>query len=169
MAEKPRHGKPPAFQFYPADWLADLQVRAMTYEERGVYIDLLAFCWREGSIPMTLPELARLLHSPEDQVAIWWERIGPRFNPDGTHRRLDVERRKQRGFSRLQSERRTTGIRNAVERKEKAVDRNATGTRPESTLQSASASASARDIEISTEGNKAGSRWGASGAALSFP
>lgn len=35
--------KLPAIQFYPSDWLGDLGVRSLTFEERGVWIDLLCF------------------------------------------------------------------------------------------------------------------------------
>lgn len=41
----------PAFQFYAADYLADAKVAMMTIEDEGCYIRLLAYCWREGSIP----------------------------------------------------------------------------------------------------------------------
>ena len=52
--------KSPAFQFYPKDWLADPNVRAMTHAERGIYIDLLCSCWTEGSIPDDPEECARI-------------------------------------------------------------------------------------------------------------
>ena len=31
----------PAFQFYPSDWMTDPGVRALTHEERGIWMDLL--------------------------------------------------------------------------------------------------------------------------------
>ena len=40
--------KPPAFQFYAADWLASPNVTLMTPAERGGYIQLLAYCWVSG-------------------------------------------------------------------------------------------------------------------------
>jgi uncharacterized protein YdaU (DUF1376 family) len=50
----------PAFQFYAAEYLADANVQIMSIEDEGCYIRLLAYCWREGSIPAD-PELqARL-------------------------------------------------------------------------------------------------------------
>jgi uncharacterized protein YdaU (DUF1376 family) len=36
---------PPSFPFYWRDWLASLSVRAMTREQRGGYIDYLAFTY----------------------------------------------------------------------------------------------------------------------------
>lgn len=41
----------PWMPFWVADWLSDLKVRAMNVCARGVYIDLLAYQWREGSVP----------------------------------------------------------------------------------------------------------------------
>lgn len=52
--------KSPAFQFYAAEWLADEKVSLMTLEEEGAYIRLVAYCWREGSIPADLEMLSRL-------------------------------------------------------------------------------------------------------------
>lgn len=43
--------KPPAFQFYAADWLADERLSVCPLEVEGAYIRLLAYAWREGSIP----------------------------------------------------------------------------------------------------------------------
>lgn len=52
--------KSPAFQFYPADWLADEKVSCLSIEEEGAYIRLLSYCWREGSIPADTESLCRL-------------------------------------------------------------------------------------------------------------
>lgn len=41
----------PWFPFYAVDWLADYAVRQLTLEHRGIYIDLLAWQWREEWIP----------------------------------------------------------------------------------------------------------------------
>ena len=35
----------PAFLFYAKDWLADPKVRALSWDQRGRYIDLLASMW----------------------------------------------------------------------------------------------------------------------------
>src|SRR5215469_15168602 len=54
--------RPPAFQFYPKDWLSSKKIVTMTLEEEGAYIHLLAHCW--DSPDCTLPdddtELAQL-------------------------------------------------------------------------------------------------------------
>ena len=40
--------KPPAFQFYVKDWLSSPNVMMMTPEQRGCYIQLLAYSWPNG-------------------------------------------------------------------------------------------------------------------------
>lgn len=34
-------GKPPAFQFYPGDWKRDKEVQSLSFEERGVWFEML--------------------------------------------------------------------------------------------------------------------------------
>ena len=52
--------KSPAFQFYPKDFISDLNVQMMTMEERGVYITLLCSAWIEGQVPDDIIILKRL-------------------------------------------------------------------------------------------------------------
>ncbi|MCE9565826.1 MAG: YdaU family protein [Planctomycetes bacterium] len=54
--------KPPAFQFYPKDWLSSPRVQLMTPEQEGAYIRLLCYCWDSGdcSLPDDDDELAVL-------------------------------------------------------------------------------------------------------------
>lgn len=90
--------KPPAFQFYAAEYLADEHVQLMTLEEEGAYIRLLAFCWREGSIPSDLDALSRLCKGASTTLL---SKVVPRFNrsvENGSrlvHARLETERKKQ--------------------------------------------------------------------------
>lgn len=46
-------GKPPAFQFYPNDWLSSPTILLMTPSQEGAYIRLLAYCWsdKDCSLP----------------------------------------------------------------------------------------------------------------------
>ena len=37
--------KAPAFQWYPKDFIADIDVQIMTPEQRGAYIMLLSYAW----------------------------------------------------------------------------------------------------------------------------
>lgn len=98
--------KPPAFQFYAADYLADEHVQLMTLEEEGVYIRLLAYCWREGSIPADPKALSRLCKGASHEAVLV---VSDRFETipnDGsrlTHPRLNAEREKQEEWSRKNS------------------------------------------------------------------
>lgn len=55
-----QNNKPPAFQFYPADWLADAKVQTLTTAQEGIYIRLLCYCWREGFLPVDSSAIAQL-------------------------------------------------------------------------------------------------------------
>ena len=71
----------PWLPFDVDDWLLSRSVRIMSRIERSLYIDLLAFQWRDGSIPADLAELAALLAMPADEMAAAWARIGRQFVP----------------------------------------------------------------------------------------
>ena len=60
-ADHERFGKPPpGFYFFPLDFIGDADVLAMTWRQRGLYIWLLALCWREGRLPAAPAAIARL-------------------------------------------------------------------------------------------------------------
>ena len=52
--------KRPSFQFYPADWLSDMRVRMLPWASRGLFIELLCYCWREEWIPADSSAIAQL-------------------------------------------------------------------------------------------------------------
>ena len=98
----------PAFQFYVRDWLGNANVRAMTPEARGVYMDLLCYCWQEGHISSDVPTLSRLSGLPLARFRRVWAEIAPRFQLNGNgyrHARLDKERQVQEAHRLRQSER----------------------------------------------------------------
>lgn len=49
----------PYFPFYPQDWLSDPRTAQLTYEERGIYFELLCRCWtsRDGSCSLPNDDL----------------------------------------------------------------------------------------------------------------
>lgn len=102
-----REGKAPAFQFYAGDWLADERVRLMTLAERGAYIDLLAFAWREGSIPDDAAKCARLLLCSPKEMAATWEAVRPMFVAGEPGRlvseRMEQERRQLQEYAAAQA------------------------------------------------------------------
>lgn len=105
-------GPSPAFQFYPKDWLSDAQVRAMTFEEKGVYMDLLAVYWLEDGLPAALSRLARLLGIPQRRLARLWPAIGVCFTVEGERliqKRAEEEKSKQVAYRRSQAEKGSKG------------------------------------------------------------
>lgn len=103
-------GKSPAFQFYPADFLADEGQTSMSLAEAGAYIRLLCRCWLEGSIPDDLTRAARLVGVPVLEFKKLWPTVRACFvdHPDRsgrlTHPRLERERLKQTLYRRRQAD-----------------------------------------------------------------
>ncbi len=105
--------KPPAFQFYAADFLVDGAVKLMTLEQRGAYVTLLAHAWIEGALPRSATKLAVYCGvSVEDMKRIWpgisacWKPAAQRgfiVNP-----RLEKERQKQASYRKSQSQKALT-------------------------------------------------------------
>lgn len=92
--------KAPAFQCYAADFLADMNVAMMSAEEVGAYWLLILYCWREGTLPDDVEELALLARmQPEAFSRSWEKRIRRCFEQNGeghwVHPRLESERNKQ--------------------------------------------------------------------------
>lgn len=101
----------PAFQFYPSDYLSDINVQLMTVVEEGCYIRLLAYCWTEGDLPddpETLKALCKGV-SLSDRVRSCFESHGDRLR----HKRLDAERLKQAEFREAKSQ---AGIQGNIKR-----------------------------------------------------
>jgi uncharacterized protein YdaU (DUF1376 family) len=98
-------GKAPAFQFYAAEYLADEGVQLLTLEQEGAYIRLLAYCWREGSIPSDPAKLSRLCKSASIETL---SDVLGLFIPGETgrllHQRLEDERIKQAEYRKKQSQ-----------------------------------------------------------------
>ena len=70
----------PAFQFYPAEFLADENVVLMSNQELGCYVKLMCYCWREGSIPSDVQKIARLCGEDGLAMAELWTAIRPCFD-----------------------------------------------------------------------------------------
>jgi uncharacterized protein YdaU (DUF1376 family) len=92
--------KSPAFQIYPADFLADKNTLVMSTVEIGAYWLLLLVCWQENGLPEDVDELAAIARLAKAQFIKSWEaKIKRCFvqREDGhwTHKRLERERSKQ--------------------------------------------------------------------------
>lgn len=97
----------PAFQFYPADFLADENVALMSLAGRGAYITLICFCWREGSIPEDTVKMGRLCGIDGSAMAQLLGELLPCFelaNGRYIHPRLEKERAKQVEYKNERSE-----------------------------------------------------------------
>lgn len=106
----PAHSKrSPAFQFYPAEFLASRKVDRMSMTERGAYITLLCQCWLDNGLPTDLGELAESVRMKPEQFRRMWEsgKIRHCFIERGGklhNERLDVERKKQVDYRRRQAD-----------------------------------------------------------------
>lgn len=97
-------GKAPAFQFYAAEYLADENVQLLTLEQEGIYIRLLAYCWREGSIPADPVKLSRLCkNAPAEALGSVVGLFFPGSSSRLIHGRLEAERRKHEEYRRTQA------------------------------------------------------------------
>jgi uncharacterized protein YdaU (DUF1376 family) len=98
----------PAFQFYAAEYLADEHVQVMSLEEEGIYIRLMAYCWREGSIPSDMDKLSRLIGKggSTSSISVVLERFNQHPTEEGrmVHSRLEKERQKQAKWREKSSE-----------------------------------------------------------------
>jgi len=90
--------KPPAFQFYPKDFLSDINVSAMDMEERGIYITLLCYCWLEDGIPKKSRMVKKWLKNGSPLCDCFYEKDGKLRN-----KRLDKERQKQIAWAKKSS------------------------------------------------------------------
>ncbi len=145
--------KTPAFQFYPADYLADMRVRMLSFAARGLYVDLLCYCWREGWIPADSSAIAQLsgCHDPaivEACIALF----EPGKEPGKLiHKRLEDERAKQ---EKHRLERKEAGAKGAKKRWHQRGDSSANGSAIEEPLakNGSSSSSSSSDIPPNPQG-----------------
>ncbi|MBE3040307.1 MAG: HNH endonuclease [Chloroflexi bacterium] len=81
---------PPSFQFYPQDFLSDLNVLSMNDEQVGKYTKLLCSCWIEDGLEIGSPLVDQWFKSHPILRRCFVEKGGKYRNP-----RLDKERQKQ--------------------------------------------------------------------------
>jgi uncharacterized protein YdaU (DUF1376 family) len=92
----------PAFQFYARDFI--VSCGAMTPEQVGAYIRLLAHAWDGNGLPSDTGQLQRLAGCSNEQWArIWpelsgkWERDGGRLRNARLERERDAQQRRREG------------------------------------------------------------------------
>jgi uncharacterized protein YdaU (DUF1376 family) len=89
--------KAPAFQFYPKDWLTDPDVVCMSMAQKGAYITLICYCWREDKLPNNEDYIRKLLGNVPKWKTLW-NGVKHKFEIQGDyliHPRLEKERTKQ--------------------------------------------------------------------------
>lgn len=166
-----RSGKAPAFQFYPADFLMDEDVAMMSLTERGAYITLLSFNWREGSLPATEQDLARLLRCSVMVLRQLWKRVGVKFkpHPDLPGRLVNPRAERDRcAYAEWVQKKHQAGVQGGRKSAELRRQRQATVQQP-STSSSASASASAKEVVVppsTRETSRKGTHCAPDGAPL---
>lgn len=94
-----RHKPLPYLRWYVSDYRASRRVQRLTWQERGIYRELLDECWIEGCIPDDVERLAEIAGCPKGIMAEAWTNLRPMFMPiegmDGMYlanRRLETER-----------------------------------------------------------------------------
>ena len=98
--------KPPAFQFYPKDWLSDVDVVCMSMAQKGAYITLICYCWLEHKLYNNDNYIRNLLGNARNWK-ILWNGIKHKFEAQGeylVHPRLEKERMKQEEHRRKKSD-----------------------------------------------------------------
>jgi uncharacterized protein YdaU (DUF1376 family) len=95
----------PFLRWYVTDYRASRRVQRLSWQERGIYRELLDECWIEGSIPDDIDRLAEIAGCPRGVMAEAWVNLKPMFAPiegmDGmylTSRRLEIERSEDDAF-----------------------------------------------------------------------
>jgi len=99
----------PAFLLYAKDWLNSESVSTMTYEEKGVYIDLLCIAWTKVGLPKDEAKIARLLGLTRPAFRKIWRTIGEHWEPSGErlfNPRMEEVRKKANANERVKEIRR---------------------------------------------------------------
>jgi hypothetical protein len=147
------NGQAPAFQFYPADYLSDEKVQAMSIEGEGCYIRLLSYCWKEGSIPADREAIVKLCKGYagpgiNEAISCFVDaskiRKNSKLKGRMVHKRLIQERIKQEKFSKSMQE---AGLHGAEKRWGKNSQAIARGIAKNGS--SSSSSSSSSDIPLS--------------------
>ena len=67
-------GKAPAFQFYVRDWLSDPQLRMVSHQSKGIWIDLLCYLWESpdrGKLEGTDQQFIKMIGCSKEE----WEQF----------------------------------------------------------------------------------------------
>jgi uncharacterized protein YdaU (DUF1376 family) len=96
--------KSPSFQFYPKDFLSDLDVALMGNAELGAYIRLMCYEWIENGLPSSETELRKISQLSKQKFTNFFEVFEKKFQlveKKFIHPRLEQERVKQLNNSKI--------------------------------------------------------------------
>lgn len=136
--------KPPAFQFYPADFLVGIM--GMSDEEIGIYMKMLSLQWLKGSLPNSPKTIKNLINSkriPSDSVM---EKFDVGEDGNIRNQRLEKEREKQESFKQSR-------IENANKRWDKACTSNARAKSSMCKTDALQSSSSSSSMDVKREAN----------------
>lgn len=145
--------KSPAFQWYPKDYSADINVKLMTLEERGAYVELMNVEWTEKSLPIDDNELAVLSQLGEKWFSGSGEKIKKCFKEKKgrlIHPRLEKERKKQKEWRKKCSEagKKSATVRKDSKKQVKGSSTNlSTVVQPKGNIASSSSSSSSTPVK----------------------
>ncbi len=139
-------GKAPASQFYWGDLKRDVEYHLMSFEARGIWVEMLTCMWdarERGKIEGTLENLAGLLGCPQDRLQKAIEEVNVTKTGDVTNRNGNVTIINRRMF---REEKQKESIRYRVRKyREKTI---VTPKYSNVTPQSSSSSSSSKNINI---------------------
>lgn len=145
--------KAPAFQFYVSDYLTSERTRTMTNDARGVYVDMLAFSWKEVGLPAKLPVLARMIGQPEATLRKLWPQIRGAWKKQGNriyNQRQEEQREEARAHFLAQSERGKKGAEARWGKQPSASGASNGASMPEALLPDGSSSSSSSASSVNT-------------------
>ena len=91
------------YKWYPRDFAMSSTVRRMSYLAQGIYRALLDLQWEDGSVPVSMPDVAQILRLNEHEQAEFEPYLSSCF-PFGANPKLAVERQKSVEYVTKQSE-----------------------------------------------------------------
>lgn len=116
MANSNGRRKAIAYQWYPGDWASDGLVRTLSFEERGLYREMLDVQWTDGDLPADDARCARAFGLPVDEFTRIFAAFAEKFEADGDRRWDRRMRREQDSYSEYRERRTAAGKRGAASR-----------------------------------------------------
>lgn len=85
----------PYYRWWVQDYRGSRNVQRLTWQEKGIYRELIDECWDKGAIPDDIAALADIVGCPEKVMRSAWTKLYPLFTDHGgtmTSPRLEKER-----------------------------------------------------------------------------